>query len=74
MREVEVWYHAARSPERVPERAQKAIREGEAQLQERPQHSGDVSTMGQLPRTAAGVEWSGPESIKQAVLCCKQQI
>lgn len=54
----------------VPERAQKLL----AQLQQRPQSSGDVRMMGQPLRTAACVEWSGPEPMRQAVLCCKQQI
>lgn len=34
----------------------------------RPQYFGDASTTGWPPRTAAAVEWSQPEPIRQAVL------
>ena len=37
------------------ESPEEAIGEGAARFEQRPQHFGDASTMGQPPRTAAGV-------------------
>lgn len=42
-------------------RAQERLCEGTAQLQQRPQHFRDASTMGWQPSTAVAVEWSQPD-------------